>query len=320
MKYSTLFNRLRLLIIVAAAINALNHVAAWGGPAVIDTAINPGNGHVYYLLASSDWTDAENAAEALNGHLATIRNQDENDWIWNRWGTNRSLWIGFHDPVIGDGGGSTHAANFIWTSGESTAFANWNYGEPNGDDYTYIIAKGVSGAGMWNDIAAGAAFSGQPPQYGVAEVSTCTPHHATARAIMYGQFVVDAAITDVGCGYTNPPQVTISGAGGSGATATATIANGVVRAINIVSTGSGYTNAPQILISSPPFVPAVAIKFSAVKVMQHLMLGVNYQLESSSNLVDWAVVGPVFTATNENMVSEFEIDSTGQFFRVLQEP
>jgi len=131
---------------------------------------------------------------------------------------------------------------------------------------------------------------------------------------------VGATITDSGCGYTNAPLVSIQGDGGSGATATATFANGIVTAINIITTGSGYTNAPQIIIASPPFVPTVAISISAVKVTQHVMLGNNYMLQSSPDLVNWAATGPAFTATNEYMVSEFEINVTNQYFRILQMP
>jgi len=135
-----------------------------------------------------------------------------------------------------------------------------------------------------------------------------------------GKFVVSATVTDQGCGYTNAPQVSIIGGGGSGATATSTIANGVVTAIDITSAGSGYTNVPQIIIASPTFVPTLSIKISAVKVTQHVMLGVNYQIQSSSDLINWSSLGSAFTATNEDMVNEFEIDQTGKYFRILQVP
>jgi hypothetical protein len=156
--------------------------------------------------------------------------------------------------------------------------------------------------------------------HGVAEVVTCTPHDATATAILYNDFVVSANITDSGCGYTNAPQVLISGGGGTGATATATITNGAVIAVNITSTGSGYTNAPHIFIAPPPFVPTLSIQFSAVRVTEHLMLNSNYQLQSSADLTNWVSVGSVFTATNEYMVNEFEINATNLFFRILEVP
>lgn len=298
-------------------------IVAQGGPTVLDSAINPANGHVYYLLSNSDWTNAENAAIGLGGHLATINDLAENNWIWDRWATNRSLWIGLHDPVTGDGGGAQHAANFVWASGDSSNYRNWRSGEPNGDQFAYIFAKEIGLGGTWNDAITATNQSGQPPYYGVVEVPVCTPHHATATAVLFNNnnFVVQANITDPGCGYTNAPLVTITGGGGSGATATATInANGNVTAINITATGSGYTNAPQISIASPPFVPSVSISISKINVTQHLMLGFNYILETSPDLVSWTPSGPSFTATNENMVTEFDVSLSGRYFRIQQVP
>ena len=54
------------------ASSAVFSAGAFGGPTVLDSAVSPINGHVYYLLANSDWADAERSAVALGGHLATI--------------------------------------------------------------------------------------------------------------------------------------------------------------------------------------------------------------------------------------------------------
>ena len=133
-------------------------------------------------------------------------------------------------------------------------------------------------------------------------------------------FVVGATITDGGCGYTNAPLVLIQGGGGSGATATAVISDGHVVGINITNPGSGYTNTVKIVIASPPFVPTVSIAFSRVNVTQHVVLGRNYLLESSTNLVDWVATGPQFTAQSEDIVNEFILNQTGQYFRIHQVP
>ena len=61
----------------------------------------------------------------------------------------------------------------------------------------------------------------------------------------------------------------------------------------------------------------MSIGFSAIKVTQHLMLGMNYLLQSSPDLVNWTPTGPSFTATNETIVSEFEINLTNRYFRIL---
>jgi hypothetical protein len=153
-----------------------------------------------------------------------------------------------------------------------------------------------------------------------ADETFCSPHAAEATAQVVNKFVVGASITDSGCGYTNPPAVLIVNGGGSGATATATVENGVVTGINIINTGSGYTNLPDILIGSPPFVPTVSIAVSRVNVTQHVVLGFNYVLESSPDLINWTATGPQFTAQSEEITTEFVVNQTGQYFRIRQVP
>jgi hypothetical protein len=156
--------------------------------------------------------------------------------------------------------------------------------------------------------------------YALAVNESCSPHKATATAQLDNTFVVGATITNPGCGYTNAPAVLIQGGGGSGATAIAVVSNGVVVKIIITDAGAGYTSTPTIVIGSPPFVPKVSIAVSAVKVTQHVVLGRNYVLESSTDLVTWTATGPQFTAQTETIVKEFEVDVTGRFFRIRQVP
>ena len=64
---------------------------------------------------------------------------------------------------------------------------------------------------------------------------------------------VDGSITEItvlegGSGYTSSPLVSIVGGGGSGASATAIITKGVVSRILIVDGGTGYTSQPSISI------------------------------------------------------------------------
>ncbi len=55
-------------------------------------------------------------------------------------------------------------------------------------------------------------------------------------------------VYDAGSTYINPPQVLITGGGGTGATAKAFISNGKISGIVVLNQGSGYTSAPQIEI------------------------------------------------------------------------
>ena len=65
-------------------------------------------------------------------------------------------------------------------------------------------------------------------------------------------FVTAVTVTTGGTGYASAPDVTITGGGGSGATATATInGQGVVTGFTITSPGSGYTGNPTVTIAGP---------------------------------------------------------------------
>ena len=152
------------------------------------------------------------------------------------------------------------------------------------------------------------------------ESGFCSPHAAQATAEVFNKFFVGATITDGGCGYTNAPEVLIVGGGGSGAIATATVQNGFVTDINIINPGSGYTNLPDIEIASPPFVPTLAINVSRVNVTQHVVLGLNYVLESSSDMISWTPTGPQFIAQSELITTEFVVNQTRQYFRIRQVP
>src|SRR5882757_2560053 len=83
--------------------------------------VNPANGHIYYLLTPAPWTTSENAAVSLGGHLTTINDDPEQVWVFNTFGTvggvDRSLWIGLNDQAV--------EGNFVWASGETSAYTHW---------------------------------------------------------------------------------------------------------------------------------------------------------------------------------------------------
>jgi hypothetical protein len=102
-------------------------------------------------------------------------------------------------------------------------------------------------------------------------VSACDPLIAVSPEQSYGvtmvvgtDFTVDSVIkitcgeivilgftvADGGSDYTTP-AVIISGGGGSGATATSHVSNGVVYDVVLTNAGSGYTSAPTVTLSDP---------------------------------------------------------------------
>jgi hypothetical protein len=81
---------------------------------------------------------------------------------------------------------------------------------------------------------------------------------AQVTPVVVNGFVVGVALLDGGCGYTNPPSITFSGQGGSGATANAQISNGSVTNIVMVSPGAGFP-ANAMAVVSPPLYPVLSI-------------------------------------------------------------
>jgi len=127
-------------------------VELWPPVPIGPTLSNSVNGHFYALLSPATWTWSERAAVALGGHLVSIANQAEQDWVYNSFstfaGTNRLLWIGFND-VVSEG-------RFGWTGGEPVTFTYWAPGEPNnavgGEDFTAVYEPGHPAAAHWNDF------------------------------------------------------------------------------------------------------------------------------------------------------------------------
>jgi len=75
----------------------------------------------------------------------------------------------------------------------------------------------------------------------------------------FGQ-VIGIALTNGGAGYLRAPGINITGGGGFGAWATATVVGGVVTAFTVTNGGSGYTSAPTITVGATTevkMVPAV---------------------------------------------------------------
>ncbi len=61
--------------------------------------------------------------------------------------------------------------------------------------------------------------------------------------------VKSVTLTAGGSGYTDLPTVTITGGGGTGASAYAVIGNGTVLNVFLLAVGVGYTSAPMINIT-----------------------------------------------------------------------
>ena len=119
-------------------------------PKVLTSAVYPGNGRTYHMLENSSWTVAQATARMMGGHLVTVNNKAENDWLQRtflNWGNaNRSLWLGYSD--------AESEGTWQWVSGELSTYTNWQSQEPsNGNQYEHyaIMAYDLQG-GAWRDL------------------------------------------------------------------------------------------------------------------------------------------------------------------------
>lgn len=62
--------------------------------------------------------------------------------------------------------------------------------------------------------------------------------------------VFKVTVTSGGSGYTSPPNVSIAGGGGTGASAVAQMAGTAVEAILVTNAGTGYTSTPVVVVSA----------------------------------------------------------------------
>ena len=74
-------------------------------------------------------------------------------------------------------------------------------------------------------------------------------YRVTSVRVDVREVVSEINITNDGTDYPNPPTVTISGGGGSGATAKAYVEDEKVVRIEVTDSGSGYTSAPTVSFS-----------------------------------------------------------------------
>lgn len=114
---------------------------------------NPGTHHWYKMTRASTWQEAENRAVSIQGHLLSLEDAHENDWIFQNFGSYGPLWIGFTDDL--------QEGLWTWTSGDQITFLNWDSGQPNGgpsQNHAAMLPSGTPSASFWADFSADRKF------------------------------------------------------------------------------------------------------------------------------------------------------------------
>jgi hypothetical protein len=268
-------------------------------PTLAGPITNPANDHVYYLLDRSSWVEAEVAAVALGGHLATIRNQAEQEWVystfWNYGGLNRLLLIGLHDldPIHNSTIRGERMSEFVWASGEPVTYTHWDPIEPNnaaesGEFYVHMWAPDMAPphgyAGYWNDQTDSRDY-GIMRFCGVAEV--IVPPSITLQPT--NQFVLASSNVVFAVSATGSKplsyQWTLNGTNLPGAT------QSVLSLTNVSAQDGGtYRAVVSNTAASVPSDPAfLDVRYSLAYGNGGLLAGSNYTFIGSVALQLWSV-------------------------------
>ena len=144
----------------------------------------------------------------------------------------------------------------IGTPVQGMSIDPWGQNGPYGGHILYAYGSvgsfdGVGGGINNRWVSYPAIFGGPNPvavQQGVTLIVTfdATAH---AQASIQGGAVASISVQTGGGGYTGAPTVVLSGGGGSGAAAMATLLGGAVVLVTVTSPGKGYTGAPSVLFA-----------------------------------------------------------------------
>ncbi|MFM1804149.1 MAG: hypothetical protein RL136_1028 [Planctomycetota bacterium] len=116
---------------------------------------DPATGVRYVAVDGTSWSASEAFAQTLGGHLVSIGDAAEQEFVWQNFGslggTDRRIWIGFSDAAF--------EGVFEWSDGTPAKYTNWNGGEPNNSGGTEHYAEMLGSSGLWNDLNdAGAGY------------------------------------------------------------------------------------------------------------------------------------------------------------------
>ncbi|NCD25959.1 MAG: alpha/beta fold hydrolase, partial [Deltaproteobacteria bacterium] len=227
---------------------------------------NPANGNWYRLTSvAMYWDQAEAEAQSAGGHLTTIRNQAENDWLLANFG-QEARWIGLHQP----NGSPEPGGGWVWLSGSSATYRNWYAGEPNNsggiESVAMIHPATHNDPGAWND-----EFVSRYPLFGIIEtVDAGTPSvsisptgtNVPATASSGRQIAVTANVPWTAARGANSTWITItSGASGTGnGTVTYSVAansGASTRTGTVMVSGGGITRTCTVVQAGAA--PALAL-------------------------------------------------------------
>jgi Lectin C-type domain len=165
----------RVAVCLAAGVLGLASMASpalASGPDPGAWVYNATNHHFYAQVDNVTWADAEALGVKLGGHLVTVDDQAEQDWLMATFPQDW-LWIGLNDQA--------REGRWVWSSGTRVRYVNWSEGEPDnwkgfdplGEHAATLTSPGVP---QWSDI------SGRWLGSGIVEAGRSIPTARTATS------------------------------------------------------------------------------------------------------------------------------------------
>ena len=196
------------------------------------------SGHWYEILRDGDEKYIVQITPSLTGTMP-IRVWDLAD------GTEKSLTNSNGDSIFSYLAGAT-APYSVTTIQDYTLIANPNVTVAKSSATTAApILNGDYSYARLDTIA----YNTEYILYTGSAPSPNTYFRVTSVRVDVREVVSEINVTNQGSGYTSVPTVTLSGGGGSGATAVAIVENQKVVRVEVRDAGSGYTSAPTVAFS-----------------------------------------------------------------------
>jgi len=157
----------------------------------------PGNGHSYEVVLAPgaiSWTQADAAAHAAGGYLATLTSDAENTFVFNlaadpqywRLDTTHNFGIGPYLGGLQTNKTSEPGGNWAWETGEAWSYTKWAPDEPNNsygaEDYLQFFGYGALMTPQWNDCANDNSVF-VPGNYAISYIVEFVPEPSTTTLV-----------------------------------------------------------------------------------------------------------------------------------------
>jgi Lectin C-type domain/RTX calcium-binding nonapeptide repeat (4 copies) len=151
----------------------------------------------YVIVQGPTWEEAEANAVKLGGHLASINDAGEDDYIYQNIAVKvgNGVWIGGTDK--------DQEGVWRWADGSQFYYSNWREGEPNnnvngagleGEDYTQYVVDALYN-GKWNDISNNYQPYQHATMFGIAEIKLSLNSFPAGAPTIIGALKVGSTLT-----------------------------------------------------------------------------------------------------------------------------